>query len=182
MQINLGFFVSSCTLLFKHLFYNRNKFPWRFSVAFFISYILFNKNIWLIWETTVFFLYVLNFSRKNRLVHKTRNKMCYREGCDVKKNASMLLKETGRWVVGRREQNGRDATKRRRRFDGRSRPIPFLLAAVSVCDIQAFTENRFAKKGADRKNKETDKKAVTSGETWSAACRKHNFQHSKNRR
>lgn len=28
----------------------------------------------------------------------------------------------------------------------RSRPIPFLLAAVSVCDIQAFTEHRFAKK------------------------------------
>lgn len=30
------------------------------------------------------------------------------------------------------------------------RPIPFFLAAVSVCDIQALTENRFAKKGADK--------------------------------
>lgn len=35
-----------------------------------------------------------------------------------------------------------------------SRPIPFLLAAVSVCDIQAFTENWFAKKGADRKSRD----------------------------
>lgn len=40
--------------------------------------------------------------------------------------------------------------------DGRSRPIPFLLAAVSVCDIQAFTENRFAKEG-QTENQETDR-------------------------
>lgn len=163
---------------FKHLFYIRNKFPWRVSVAF-LFYICCSIKIydWSNCFSGVFFLYVLNLSMKNRLLHNTRNKMCYREGCDMKKNISMLLKETGGWVVGRR-----DATKRRRRFDERSRPIPFLLAAVSVCDIQAFTENRFAKKGADRKNKETDRKAVTSGETWSAACRKHNFQHTKNRK
>lgn len=36
---------------------------------------------------------------------------------------------------------------------GMRRPIPFFLAAVSVCDIQAFTENRFAKKG--QKNQKT---------------------------
>lgn len=39
----------------------------------------------------------------------------------------------------------------------RSRPIPFFLAAVSVCDIQAFTENRFAKKGTDRKPRDRQK-------------------------
>lgn len=39
---------------FKHLFYIRKKFTWRLSVAFFILYTLFNKNIWPIWEATVF--------------------------------------------------------------------------------------------------------------------------------
>lgn len=60
----------------------------------------------------------------------------------------------------RKEYNGSDTTDKLRKHDRRSRPIPFFLAAVSVCDIQTFTENRFAKKGADR-NKETDRKAVT---------------------
>lgn len=44
-------------------------------------------------------------------------------------------------------------------------PIPFLLAAVSICDIQALTENRFAKKGAEKKNQEIDRKAVKQGKT-----------------
>lgn len=54
---------------------------------------------------------------------------------------------------GKREQHGSDRTYKQER----SRPIPFFLAAVSVCDIQAFTENRFAKKGADRKPRDTQK-------------------------
>lgn len=67
-------------------------------------------------------------------------------------------------MAGTKGQNGSDTTNKLRKHDERSRPIPFLLAAVSVCDIQAFTENRFAKKG-QTENQETDRKAVTYGES-----------------
>lgn len=59
-------------------------------------------------------------------------------------------------MVNTKEQNGSDKYKLRK-YDERGRPIPFFLAAVSVCDIQAFTENRFAKKGADRKSRDRQK-------------------------
>lgn len=61
-------------------------------------------------------------------------------------------------MVNTKEQNGSDTTYKMRKYDERSRPIPFFLAAVSVCDIQAFTENRFAKKG-QTENQKTDRKA-----------------------
>lgn len=51
----------------------------------------------------------------------------------------------------------------------RSRLIPFLLAAVSVCDIQAFTENRFAKRG-QTENRETDRKITSGGEGEGPTC------------
>lgn len=66
----------------------------------------------------------------------------------------MLKKKNKRWI--NKEQNGSDTTNKLRRYDERSRPIPFLLAAVSVCDIQAFTENRFAKRRGQTENQETD--------------------------
>lgn len=52
---------------------------------------------------------------------------------------------------------------------GRSRPIPFFLAAVSVCDIQAFTENWFAKRGQTER--------VTSGESGGRAAQTQHVYH-----
>lgn len=57
-------------------------------------------------------------------------------------------------------------SKMDRTDEGRSSAVPFLLAAVSVCDIQAFTENGFAKKNKKktqkrRKENEEIEKAVT---------------------
>lgn len=50
-----------------------------------------------------------------------------------------------------------DYIQTRAETDKQNGSIPFLLAAVSVCDIQAFTENRFAKKQKERKKGKTEK-------------------------
>lgn len=90
----------------------------------------------------------------------------------------MVKKKTKEVDGKKKEQSGSDTTNKLRRYDERSRPIPFFLAAVSVCDIQAFTENRFAKKGGRQKIKRQTERQSHQGNPKArhAVLKKQNFK------